>query len=106
MKRKDKKKNILLLMDNCLSHKITYSSSNIKLVFLPKDSTSKTRPLDSGIIRSFKAKFYEYQIKKTVMSLDENTSARELYKSININDAIIYTRCVCDDVTSMTIKNC
>ncbi|KAF7703934.1 Tigger transposable element-derived protein 6 [Cucumispora dikerogammari] len=91
-KMKRQKKNILLLMDNCPSHKITYCPGNIELVFLPKNSTSKTRPLDSGIIRSFKARFYEYQMKKIVMSLDKNISAGELYKSNNIKDAIIYTK--------------
>ncbi|KAF7685302.1 Tigger transposable element-derived protein 6 [Cucumispora dikerogammari] len=103
--KKRQKKNILLLMNNCFFHKITYSPSNIELVFLPKNSTSKTQPLDSGIIRSFKAKFYEYQMKKVVMSLDENISAGELYKSGNIKDAIIYTKWAWDDGTSTPIKN-
>ncbi|KAF7696505.1 Tigger transposable element-derived protein 6 [Cucumispora dikerogammari] len=102
--KKRQKKNILLLMDNCPSHKITYSPSNIEPVFLTKNSTSETRALDSGIIRSFKAKFYEYQMKKIVISLDENISAGELYKSSNIKDAIIYTKRAWDDVTSTTIK--
>ncbi|KAF7670509.1 Tigger transposable element-derived protein 6 [Cucumispora dikerogammari] len=105
-KMKRQKKNILLLMDNCFSHKITYCSSNIELVFLPKNSTSKTQPLDSRIVRSFKAKFYEYQMKKIVMCLDKNISVGELYKSINIKDAIIYIKLAWDDVTSTTIKNC
>ncbi|KAF7687121.1 Tigger transposable element-derived protein 6 [Cucumispora dikerogammari] len=93
-------------MGNCHSHKITYCPSIIELVFLPKNSTSKTQPLDSRIFRSFKAKFYEYQLKKIVISLDKNISAGELYKSINIKDAIIYTKWAWDDVTSTTIKNC
>ncbi|KAF7699484.1 Tigger transposable element-derived protein 6 [Cucumispora dikerogammari] len=105
-KMKRQEKNILLLMDKCSSNKITYCPSNIEFVFLPKNSTSKTQPLYSGIIRSFKAKFYEYQMKKIVMSLDKNISAGESYKSINIKDAIIYTKCAWDDVTSTTIKNC
>ncbi|KAF7697627.1 Tigger transposable element-derived protein 6 [Cucumispora dikerogammari] len=92
VEKKRQKKNILLLIDHRPSHKMTYSPSNIELVFLLKKSTSKTRPLDSGIIRSFKAKFYEYQMKKIFMRLDENVSAGELYKSINIKDEIIYTK--------------
>ncbi|KAF7685687.1 Tigger transposable element-derived protein 6 [Cucumispora dikerogammari] len=88
MKRKRQKKSILLLMNNCSTHKITYSPSNIELVFLPKNSTSKTQPLGREKNRSFKAKFYGYQMKKIVMSLDENISVGELYKSINIKDAI------------------
>ncbi|KAF7685952.1 Tigger transposable element-derived protein 6 [Cucumispora dikerogammari] len=93
-------------MDNCFSHKITYCFSNIELVFLPKSSTSKTQSLNNEIIRSFKSKFYEYQMKKVVISLDENISAKELYKSGNIKDAIIYIKWAFDDVTSTTIRNC
>ncbi|KAF7685143.1 hypothetical protein CDIK_4108, partial [Cucumispora dikerogammari] len=40
------------------------------------------------------------------MSLDKNISAGELYKSINIKDAIIYIKWAWSDVTSTTIKNC
>ncbi|KAF7691542.1 Tigger transposable element-derived protein 6 [Cucumispora dikerogammari] len=98
-KMKRQKKNILLLMDNCPSHKITSCPSDKELVFLPKNPTSKKQPLDSRIIRSFRAKFYEYQMKKIVMSLDRNIGAGELYKSINIKDAIIYTKWAWDDVT-------
>ncbi|KAF7685585.1 hypothetical protein CDIK_3668 [Cucumispora dikerogammari] len=45
-------------------------------------------------------------MKKIVMSLDKNIGAGELYKSIDIKDAIIYTKWAWDDVTSTTIKNC
>ncbi|KAG0435058.1 Tigger transposable element-derived protein 6 [Dictyocoela muelleri] len=44
---------ILLILYNCLSHKITCELTHIELLFLPKNSTSKLQPLDAGIIRSF-----------------------------------------------------
>ncbi|KAF7685584.1 Tigger transposable element-derived protein 6 [Cucumispora dikerogammari] len=40
-KMKRQEKNILLLMNNCSSHKITYWPSNIELVFLPKNSRQR-----------------------------------------------------------------
>ena len=45
-----KEYNIALILDNCLAHPIV---EDIKLVFLPPN-TSKTQPLDSGIIKNLK----------------------------------------------------
>ena len=44
---------IFLLIDNALSH-IVDEYSNIKIQFLPPNTTSKIQPLDQGIIRSVK----------------------------------------------------
>ena len=51
-KLKRRKKNILLLIDNasCHPHSIADTFSNITIKFLPKNKTSKTQPLDAGII--------------------------------------------------------
>ena len=48
---------ILLVLDNAPVHKIQKNFSNINLQFLPPGTTSKTQPLDQGIIRSFKAQY-------------------------------------------------
>ena len=53
------KKNILLFMDNapCYPPCLEGMFSNIKVVFLPKNTTSKTQPLDAGIIANWKVKY-------------------------------------------------
>ncbi|XP_064468650.1 tigger transposable element-derived protein 6-like [Ornithodoros turicata] len=48
MARKGRK--ILLLLDNCSAHRVNPRLSNVELLFLPPNSTSKTQPLDMGII--------------------------------------------------------
>ena len=50
------KKHILLLMDNASSHQLEENQelSNIKLHFLPPNTTSHLQPIDQGIIHSFK----------------------------------------------------
>ena len=51
------KRNILLFMSNASCHPENFVSySNMKVVFLPKNTTSRLQPLDAGIIRNFKVK--------------------------------------------------
>ena len=45
---------ILLLCDNCPSHVAVSCLSNIKVVFLPPNTTSILQPCDQGIIQAIK----------------------------------------------------
>ena len=58
-KLKRKKQNILLLMDNapCHPHSFADASAIITIKFFPKNTTSKTQLLDTGIIASWKVKY-------------------------------------------------
>ena len=51
-----KQRKIMLFMDNAPCHPASLQDkfSNANIVFLPKNTTSKTQPLDSGIIASWK----------------------------------------------------
>ncbi|KAG0438150.1 Tigger transposable element-derived protein 6 [Dictyocoela muelleri] len=53
-----KNKKILLISDNCLSHKVKIELTNVEIVNQPRNSTSRLKPLITVIIRSFKAKFF------------------------------------------------
>jgi len=51
-------RHILLLLDNFIAHKLNHLNlNNVKLLFLPANTTSVSQPLDQGIIRSFKAHY-------------------------------------------------
>ena len=59
-KMKLQKHHILLFLDNCPSHP-DLKFSNIKLQFLPKNTTSHLQPLDKGVIAWIK-NFYKKQL--------------------------------------------
>ena len=54
MKREGR--NILMFHDNAPCHPLTLKGmfSNIRVEFLPKNTTSRTQPLDAGIIKTWK----------------------------------------------------
>lgn len=57
-----KGRKILILMDNCPAHNNLGNFSNIKIAFLPHNTTSLIQPLDQGIIRALKANYRRFFI--------------------------------------------
>ena len=55
-KMKIQNRNVVLFLDNAFNHQesIEKNLSNIKLVLLPKNTTSRLQPVDAGIIRAFR----------------------------------------------------
>ena len=61
MKQKDR--NIVLIVDNCKAHpKITLT--NVKLVFLPANSTSRLQAMDLGVIHALKANYRQRLVRR------------------------------------------
>ena len=55
---------VLLLLDNCSSHKIeNLALSYVDVYFLPLNTTSKIQPMDAGIIMAFKKHYRYYHIR-------------------------------------------
>ena len=55
---------VLLLFDNCPSHKIQgLNLSHIEIHFLPSNTTFKIQPMDARIIISFKRHYYCHHIR-------------------------------------------
>ena len=58
--------------------------SNIKIVFLPKNTASRLQPLDAGIIQNFKVKYRKSLVKYVFLRINDNLSAAEVVQDVNI----------------------
>ena len=78
---------ILLFVDNCSAHP-DIQLSNIKLKFLPPNTTSKLQPCDAGIIQTLKANYRIQLVNHILWHINECASASELAKSVTVLDAM------------------
>jgi len=98
---KTQKRKILLFIDNCPAHNIILNCQAVKVKFLPPNTTSKSQPLDQGIIKTFKT-LYRKEIVRTILSdMDDEKST-----SIDILQAMRIVDKTWRNVTTTTIVNC
>ena len=73
------KRKVILFWNNATSHPETAQASlkNIKLVFLPKNVTSRLEPLDADIIRNFKHKYRKLLVRYLLV---ESMKQKQLLK--------------------------
>lgn len=105
------KRNILLLLDNVSSHArdLKEKFCNIKVVFLPVNTTSKLQPLDAGIIKNFKVHYRRSLVKHTLTQINDTSddvNASSICKSVNVLTAIRWIKQAWESVSSDTVKNC
>lgn len=62
VKKKNQSFNILLILDNCSSHPQSLSNKNVRVEFLPPNTTSVLQPLDQGIIFQFKQAYLKMRL--------------------------------------------
>ena len=105
MKREGRK--ILMFIDNAPSHP-KMKLDNVKLVFLPPNTTSKIQPMDQGIIQAMKLKFHKRQSRKILAEMEKHKDmcGSELLKQITVLDAIYWVKNSWDEVESSTIVKC
>ena len=103
MKRENR--SILLFVDNCSAHPHVVRS-NVILVFLPHNTTSRLQPCDAGIIQTVKMHYRKQLLRSILARIDEATCASDLVKSVNILDAIMFLRRAWDAVQPSTITRC
>ena len=97
---------IALIVDNCPAHpKVDVNSQSlnaIELIFLPPNTTSKTQPMDQGVIRSLKAFYHHSIIKRYITSIDGGRSPA----NVNMLEAITLLTVAWECVSPITLVNC
>ena len=82
----------MLLLDIAPGHPVNVeeSTNNIRVIFMPPNTTSILQPMDQGVISTFKA----YYLRRTMRQLVENTDSvdksnvRQFWKEFNIKKAV------------------
>ena len=82
------------------------SFSQIKIIFLSKNITSRLQPLDVGIIQNFKVKYRKRLVKYVLARINEYLSTTQISKDVNILIVIRWAQEAPKEVTGTTIKNC
>ena len=65
------KRKIALIIDNCTAHPHVEQLPSIELIFLPPNTTSRTQPMDQGVIRALKAKYRSLAVRKLIAALEK-----------------------------------
>ena len=102
------KRKIILFMDNAPCHPESLSErySNIKVVFLPKNTTSRLQPLDAGIIRNFKLKYHKKLLQFVISRINDNEKATDIIQEVNVLKASSWIKSAWGEVSEETIFNC
>lgn len=99
MKKKNKK--ILMFIDNCTAHGEIPNLKNIKIKYLPPNTTSKLQPLDQGIIQSFKMHYRKEVVRRFLADVERQTPT-----TIDVLQAMWMIAKAWNLVTEKTIANC
>lgn len=76
------KRHVLLLIDNAPSH-VTREYSNIKIQFLPPNTTAKLQPLDQGIIRICKMQYRKLLTLNYLQGIENMEEAKKIMKGFD-----------------------
>ena len=94
-------RHILLFIDNCPAHPELNGQTNIKLMFLPPNTTSHLQPCDQGIKKAFKVYYRKLLVDLALSSFENGTEAQ-----INIKNAIYWTSTAWQMVSVKCIAKC
>lgn len=103
MKRENR--SVVMLVDNARSHNYV-PLSNVKILFLPPNTTSVLQPLDQGIIWSLKSKFRQKMLEDLVGRMDSSTASSKEMKKIDLWQCLLCLRNAWNNVHPDTIINC
>ncbi|XP_054711365.1 tigger transposable element-derived protein 6-like [Uloborus diversus] len=102
----DQNRKIALLVDNCPAHpNVSSKLSNVNLIFLPPNTTSKLQPMDQGVIKNLKLHYRKRILRRLIWTLENEET--NLHKVIDLRICVAELAKVWEnDVLESTIRNC
>ncbi len=104
-KMKREKRKVLMFLDNATCHP-HLQLSNVKLMFLPANTTSCTQPMDQGIICTFKSHYRRLVLQSLVAKMSSCSSVNDLAKEITVLDAVQWIAAALKRIQTDTITKC
>ena len=101
MRRENRR--VVLFLENTTCHNINVPLTNVKLVFLPPNTTSLIQPLDQGIIRTFKCHYRHFL--SMMEAIEKDPRPREVAREVDVLRALQWVKTAWSLVTPTTINN-
>jgi len=95
------RRKVAFVIDNCPAHGNVSGLEAIHLFFLPPNTTSKTQPMDQGVIQNLKLYYRRRLLQQLLVALD----CRREYK-VSVLDALHSIHMAWKNVSPTTIENC
>jgi hypothetical protein len=96
---------VALILDNAPCHP-RVQMSNIRLFFLPPNTTAETQPLDAGIIRSMKVRYRARLLAFLFGEQSGDALSHDFVTSITVAQAVSWISCAWAEVEGSTITEC
>jgi hypothetical protein len=101
MKKSDRK--IVLIVDNCAAHPFK-PLSNVRIRYLPPNTTSRLQPMDMGVIHTLKANYRRKLVRRMIAIFEAKGSC--IPRDINLYEAIIMLSNAWNEMNPTVIRNC
>lgn len=98
-----KRRQVLLTMDNCKAHDVSnLKLQNVRIQFLPPNTTSRVQPLDQGIIALLKRNYRKKLVRAAIAAAESNQEM----KKWTVLDALRSIGSAWNSISPQQIKNC
>ena len=101
VKFSQQKRKVAIIIDNCPAHPVLTNLKSIEMIRLPKNTTSKTQPMDAGVIKQLKGNYRRLLSRKRIHSFDTKIDF-----SVNLLDSINFIHTAWSQIPSTHIANC
>ncbi|GBL65617.1 Tigger transposable element-derived protein 6 [Araneus ventricosus] len=105
-KMRNQARKVLIVLDNATCHAHGAQLKNVKLLFLPPNTTSKLQPLDHGVIKCFKMEYRQCALRHVIARMDGCESASELSTKISVGDALDWIKTSWKKIGQEVITKC